>query len=394
MESINYMISSLIEYIDIMISIAINKNLKEYIDELDNLKEQVSNIKTLEDINKYKIIIQEYDKKINEAKKELTSREQALVDRGYLEEDVRKLSSFNNQDIEEKKRIILNRITKNCNRTRNPICIFIGGQPGCGKSTICRRLKKQKTTNGFVDISLDNYRSYHPNYLEIEDCIKKHWEGKQETENDTKGNDIADFTHNFASIMSDEILDETSKNIDFKAYNILLEWGMRKPEEPLKRLRDLKSKNYTNIVDFILVHKDISKEACKIRADIMNNFSHIIRRVPDYFHNLCIETLPDSAKAIFETGYKVDKTIDKMMCTSRDNRIIWDQNNSEDIRDVYHEYLNNKELSNGYSNSEDLAITSYSEENKGFTSEIDEMFNNKQSNTDENNNETKKSIIP
>lgn len=65
------MISSLIEYIDIMISIAINKNLKEYIDELDNLKELLSNIKTLEDINKYKIIIQEYDKKINETKKVL-----------------------------------------------------------------------------------------------------------------------------------------------------------------------------------------------------------------------------------------------------------------------------------------------------------------------------------
>lgn len=65
------MISSLIEYIDIMISIAINKNLKEYIDELDNLKEQVSNIKTLEDINKYKIIIQEYDKKSMKQKKVL-----------------------------------------------------------------------------------------------------------------------------------------------------------------------------------------------------------------------------------------------------------------------------------------------------------------------------------
>lgn len=105
MENTNYMISSPIEYIDIMTSIAINKNLKEHIDDFDNLKEQISNITTLEDINKYKIIIQEYDKKINDAKKQLTSREQALVDRGYLEEDVRRLSSFNNQDIEEKKEL-------------------------------------------------------------------------------------------------------------------------------------------------------------------------------------------------------------------------------------------------------------------------------------------------
>lgn len=85
MESINYMISSLIEYIDIIISIAINKNLKEYIDELDNLKEQVSNIKTLEDINKYKIIIQEYDKKINEAKKVLFHNNTFLLTNKFIQ---------------------------------------------------------------------------------------------------------------------------------------------------------------------------------------------------------------------------------------------------------------------------------------------------------------------
>lgn len=169
---------------------------------------------------------------------------------------------------------------------------------------------------------------------------------------------------------------------------------MRTPEAPLKRLKDLKNKGYTNIIDFILVHKDISKEACKIRADVMNNFSHIIRRVPDYFHSLCIETLPSSAKAIYETGYKLDKTIDKIMCTSRENRIIWDQTSSEDIEKIYQEYLNNKELSTGYIKNEDLAITSYSKEKGGFTSEIDEMFNTKQNdNKDENYNSTKKVLF-
>lgn len=103
MNNINLMINSMIEYIEIMISIALNKNLKNYVEELDNLKEQIYNINTIEEVNKYREIIREYDIKINEEKRQLTSREQALVERGYNEEDVLRLSSFNNQDVEEKK---------------------------------------------------------------------------------------------------------------------------------------------------------------------------------------------------------------------------------------------------------------------------------------------------
>lgn len=350
--NINVMINSMIEYIEIMISIALNKNFNNYVEDLDKLKEEILTITTLEEIYKYRDIIKDYDTKINEAERELTQREKALVERGYQKSDILILTSFNNQDIEEKKRLIMSRITKNCSRTSNPICIFVGGQPGCGKSTISRKLRNTKSSNGLLDISLDNYRSYHPNYLEIEECIKKHWEGKKETENDTKGNDVADFTHNFASVMSDAVLDETTKIVNGKAYNIVLEWGMRTPEVPLERMRDLKEKGYTNIVDFIIVHKDTSKEACKIRADIMNNFSHIIRRVPDYFHDLCISTLPKSAKTIFKEGYEKERIIDRIMLSSRDNRIVWDQNDSHDIEDVYNDYLEKKDLSKKYNNDE------------------------------------------
>ena len=384
MNNINLMINSMIEYIEIMISIALNKNLKNYVEELDNLKEQIYNINTIEEVNKYREIIREYDIKINEEKRQLTSREQALVERGYNEEDVLRLSSFNNQDVEEKKRIIIERITKDCNRTRNPICIYVGGQPGCGKSTISRKLRSQTSTNGLVDISLDNYRSYHPHYLEIEECIKNHWENRVETANDTKGNDIADFTHNFASVMSDTVLDDVSKVVNGKSYNIVLEWGMRTPEAPLERMRDLKSKGYTNVVDFILVHKDISKEACKIRADIMNNFSHILRRVPDYFHDICTSTLPASAKTIYQIGYEKEGIIDKMMLSSRDNRIIWDNNDKEDIEEIYRDYIENKELSQNYKNSTELAMKSYTDEEKGFKSEIDEMFKTAESKSSSN----------
>ena len=279
------------------------------------------------------------------------------------------------EDVEEKKKQIINRITKGCRKTTNPICIYIGGQPGCGKSTASRRLRNNNNENGLVDVSLDNYRSYHPNYLKIEECIKKHWEERVETDNNTKGNDIADFTHNFAGLMSDKVLDDLSD----KGYNIVLEWGMRTPEIPIQRMKDMKSKGYTNIVDFILVHQDISREACRIRANIMNTFNHIIRRVPNYFHDMCISTLPSSAKQIYEIAYKQDHNIDQFMLTDRKNRIIWDHTHTEDIQEVYEEYLNNPELSKEFANNQEkFAITSYNEEQQGFQEELKSMLNDKE----------------
>lgn len=376
MDNINLMINSMLEYIEILISIALSKNLSNYVERLDKLKEDISNIKSLEEVEKNKNVIKEIDTALSKEERQLTSREQALVERGYSKEDVERLTSFTNEDIEEKKNIIIDRITKDCKRTTNPICIYLGGQPGCGKSTTSRKLRSQETKNGLVDVSLDNYRSYHPHYLEIEDCINEHWEGRTETPNDTKGNDIADFTHNFAGVMSDKILDELSTKKDGKAYNIVLEWGMRTPEEPLLRMEDLKNKGYTNVVDFILLHKEVSKEACKIRADIMNSFDHIIRRVPDYFHDLCVETLPDSAQKIYEVGYEEKNIIDQFMLSTRNNKIVWDQTDAKikKPKDVYRDYLDNISLSNSFPNNYEYAVNSYKVEEQGFN-EINNMLN-------------------
>lgn len=371
MTDLDLIISSMSEYIEILASIALKKNSLDDINELDILNERIQNATTYEEINILKEQLQRIDYKLNTEERQLTSREEALVQRGYDREEVLKLSSFTSKDVEEKKDLIINRITKGCKKVENPICIYIGGQPGCGKSTASRKIRSNNNENGLVDVSLDNYRSYHPNYLEIEECIRKHWEGRTETDNDTKGNDIADFTHNFAGLMSDKVLDDLAD----QKYNIVLEWGMRTPEIPIQRMGDMKSKGYTNIVDFILVHQDISREACKIRANIMNNFNHIIRRVPNYFHDMCISTLPDSAKQIYEIACKQNNNIDQFMLTDRANRIIWDHTHTEDIKQVFEEYLNNPDLSKEFAtNHEDLAVNSYNEEKKGFSNELEEML--------------------
>ena len=372
MNDIDIIIGGLSEYIEILVSMAYSKNLINYVEELDLLKERIENSTTINELNYLKDQVKEIDNKLSINERKLTPREEALVQRGYDPEEVLKLSSFTEDDVEKKKQIIINRITKGCNIVDNPICIYLGGQPGCGKSTTSRRLRKSKHEDGLVDVSLDNYRSYHPNYLEIEECIRRHWVGREETDNDTMGNDIADFTHNFAGLMSDKVLDYLRD----RKYNIVLEWGMRNPGGPIDRMKNMKENGYTNIVNFILVHKDISKAACRLRANVMNNFNHIIRRVPDYFHESCISTLPKSAKEIYNNAYLKNHDVDQFILTDRDNRIIWDQTHSENIEEVYNNYLNNKELSNNHSfNDSSLAVKSYQEERLGFKDELDNMLN-------------------
>ena len=229
---------------------------------------------------------------------ELIDREESLVYRGYDYNDVQRLCYFNDKMVHEITKKIFDDLVSNCYRVNNPICISLGGQPGSGKSVYAHHLKSDYKDNNIVIICLDNYRSYHPNYLKIEELIKNHWQDRIETNNDSMGNDIADFTHHFASVITDELYLMLSEIVDNKGYNIIFDWGLRSPIEPLKIMEELHNKGYQNKVIFIVVSENISREACKLRSDVMKSKEHLIRRVCDNFHDLCVNALPNSAESI------------------------------------------------------------------------------------------------
>ena len=337
------------EYIDILISIYY---IYDNIDNIDNLKkiynklDGINNYKDLEIIKKDIITIQDnteidLEKKIvNENSlfiDELSVRENDLINRGYSRELVLDLCSYNQEQLEKIVDIILYDISKNCKTVSNPLCIFIGGQPGCGKSTNSLKLKESFSTEGAVEIGIDNYRSYHPNYLRIEDAIREHWKNRKITSNDSPGNDIADFTHRFASEVTDCLVDILiNKN---KKYNLIIEWGMRTPDEPLKMMKILKEKGYKNIINFVVVDEKSSYNACIIRADSMDGLKHIVRRIPKYFHDLCVKTLPNSCNKIYKEGFIKNNYIDHFILISRDGNTIWNDSFVEEPINTYKEYL-------------------------------------------------------
>ena len=265
----------------------------------------------------------------------MNSRLEVLIKKGYPRDLVFKLASFTDEELEYASKCAFDHISRNCTPIDSPTTIFIGGQPGCGKTVMSMNLKNEM--KNIIEIGIDNYRMYHPRYLEIEKCIREFWKDKVETINDTPGNDIANFTHYFAGAMTDKLI-EMGKN---KKYNMILEWGMREPTAPLQTMEDLKKNDYNNIVFFVTTHKDRSYEACNLRSDLMKDSSRLIRKVPKDFHDLCVETLPDSINVIFKEGYD-KKLIDYMSLVTRDGITLWDDKQSVMPGTIYENYLYNE----------------------------------------------------
>lgn len=302
----------------------------------------------------------------------MNSRLEALISRGYKKDEVEKLALFTQEELEYASRSAFNHISRKCNSVENPNSIFIGGQPGSGKTIMSMNLKTE--IGNIVEIGIDNYRMYHPRYLEIEKCIKKHWENKKETINDTPGNDIADFTHFFAGAMTDKLI-ELGKN---NKYNLLLEWGMRESSGPLNCMKDLKDNGYNNVVLFVSTHKNISYKACELRANIMKNNKHIIRKVPKNFHDLSVSTLPESVDIIYEKGFK-ENIIDYMALITRDNKIIWENNSKGLPGEVYKNCLNDINYIGNNSNNLNLAYITNEREMIGLKNNIKDLKELKES---------------
>lgn len=287
----------------------------------------------------------------------MNSRLESLIKRGYSLDEVKELSNFTIEDLEYASKSAFEHISRNCYKVDDPKAIFIGGQPGCGKTVMSMQLKNK--IKNVIEIGIDNYRMYHPNYLKIEKCIRNHWKDKKETINDTPGNDIADFTHEFAGAMTDKLI-ELGEN---SSYNMILEWGMRDPVAPLKCMEELKGKGYNNTVLFVLTYKELSYEACNIRFNIMKNSRHIIRKVPKDFHDLAIKTLPDSINTIYNDGYS-EKIIDYMSLKTRDGKEIWNDSSKELPGMIFDKYVNNNIIS--INNNNNLAIKTVKNEMIGL----------------------------
>ena len=290
---------------------------------------------------------------------ELTGREKALISRGYSTDDVLRFSRVSEAETEAAAATIFAELTKDVLPSAEPVCCYIGSQPGSGKSTLIRQIKLGSLGSQFVDLAMDDYRSYHPMYDELEELIENHWLGRTETPDDMPGSDIADFTQSFAGRTVD-ILEEMVSSGE-KRYSILYEWAMRSAAEPLNSMKRLKKRGYRINVSFIAVNKAVSLDACRQRSIIMNSKGRVIRAIPDFFHALSVERIPDACNEIFIKGSEI---IDRFYITDRLGNTLWENGDpglpGTLLRDVFENGPTDIENADHYSEA------AYEHESRGF----------------------------
>ena len=288
---------------------------------------------------------------------------QELKQCGYDEETIMSLMSYTKEDVDLISDEILLKDAEGCTSVDNPTAVYIGGQPGAGKSVISMGIKK--ADHNFVEISMDNYRTYHPNYQKIEECIKEHWADRKMIENDTPGNDIAHFTHNF----SGEVVDEVIRKATDRKYNVAIEWNLREPYQPLNSMKELKDKGYKVNVWSLAVSKYISSDAYKMRADIMNKYGHIMRRVSKKFHDRCIIDLPDSLDYLKIHGVDTG-IIDQLCVIDRNGKILWDKSQKSFPGNILDNIINSKVNDAEKHNNPTFAKLSFAKEGEGLSLEL------------------------
>ena len=264
----------------------------------------------------------------------MNSRLQALIDRGYQKEEVVRLSSFTEEELAESAGAAFSHISKNCTSVSKPEAIFVGGQPGSGKSTIALEIKNQN--KNITEIGIDNYRMYHPNYLAIERLINSYWKDKEETIYDSPGNDMADFTQEFAGKMSDLLTIMGLK----KNCNMLLEWSMREPNSPIDIMNKLKAAGYSITVIFVIKNKEESFKSCNVRSETFSKVNHIVRKVSKYFHDLCVQSLPESIDKIYITGKELN-LFSRFVIINVDKEPLWIEETGNNPGEVIKHILNN-----------------------------------------------------
>lgn len=197
---------------------------------------------------------------------------------------------------------IYNDVTANYNANIGYNCaIFVGGQPGVGKSTFYSRNPEFKN---YIAINGDAYRKYHPHYDEIV---------SHDIEN------MAQRTQDFVNKCVETMIEKLSD----KGYNIIIEGTLRNPYVPINTCKQLKEKGYTSRMYVVCCDAINSWKSTINRAKEQQARGENVRFVPIDKYNRIVNELPKSMELIEKAC-----CFDELTLLDRQNNVLYNSNTS------------------------------------------------------------------
>ena len=158
-----------------------------------------------------------------------------------------KLDKLSQDDFIKVSNRLVRSLTRGKTISSKPKAILLGGQSGAGKTTI-HRIKQREFQGNIIVIDGDSYRSFHPNYLTLQEKY---------------GKDSVNYTKVFAGQMVEYLVDELSK----QGYHLLIEGTLRTTEVPRKTAQLLTARGYQVSLALIATKPELSYLSTLIRYE-------------------------------------------------------------------------------------------------------------------------------
>lgn len=210
-----------------------------------------------------------------------------------------KLEEFSQDNFEQASKRLVRSLTRGKTTSSQPKAILLGGQSGAGKTTI-HRIKQREFQGNIIIIDGDSYRSFHPNYLGLQERY---------------GKDSVDYTKVFAGQMVEYLVDELSKG-----YHLLIEGTLRTTEVPKKTAQLLTTKGYQVSLAVIATKPELSYLSTLIRYEELHAIDPSqARATPKEHHDGIVEHLVDNLREL-----ENDKIFNQIQIYQRDQSCIYD----------------------------------------------------------------------
>ena len=206
------------------------------------------------------------------------------------------MEEFTEIEFESAYKKVYDSVTKTGIPQKQHCVIFLGGQPGSGKSSF---YSQDDNLCNHIVIDGDKYRRYHPYYESIvKDDIDNYVQRTQ------------GFVNRCIECLIDDLSDE--------GYNLIIEGTLRDPNVPINTCQMLKGKGYTTTMYVVAVDACTSWESTINRAYILANDNNMPRLVPFDKYDRIVNGLPDSLSKIEDSG-----CFDNINVINRDNKLLY-----------------------------------------------------------------------
>lgn len=180
-----------------------------------------------------------------------------------------------------------------------PKAVFIGGQPGAGKTVAIAAAYAEFPNGNLVIINTDNLRAYHPKFKEIVAIDDRR---------------SAERTHEDASAWNNMLLRSCIQT----RRNFVCEGVFKDASKLLAAIAELRQAGYVVIVRFVAVHRRHSLLGIHHRYEEEKVNRGHGRYVPVDYHDLCYDK-------ILDTAHEVEKQqlVDAIEILDRDGQVLY-----------------------------------------------------------------------